>query len=192
MPVGKLSLSWILGGLSVLAIALAAVMALTMPKGPAPLADVPMTDHHGKPASWSSYRGKWLVVYFGYTGCPDACPTGLTEIAKELKTLGKDAEKVQVALVTLDPERDTTKVLAGYMPYFDPSFVGLRVERAQLDAAIRPFGVQYEKTPGKSGHGYEINHSLDFFVIDPNGRLQSRLLTPMPPGAFRKALQLAS
>ncbi|MNY44018.1 hypothetical protein D3C86_1790100 [compost metagenome] len=151
-----------------------------------------MTDHHGKPASWSSYRGKWLVVYFGYTGCPDACPTGLTEIAKEMKDLGKDADKVQVALVTLDPERDTTKLLAGYVPYFNPTFVGLRPERAKLEEVIRPFGVQYEKTPGKSGQGYEINHSLDFFVIDPNGRLQSRFLTPLPPGAFRKTLQLAS
>ncbi|MNY32180.1 hypothetical protein D3C86_1663800 [compost metagenome] len=165
---------------------------LLFPKGPAPLADVPMTDHHGKPVSWSSYRGKWLVVYFGYTGCPDACPTGLTEIAKEMKALGKDAERVQVALVTLDPERDTPQVLAGYVPYFAPSFVGLRPARAEMEAVIRPFGVQVEKAPAKSGQGYELNHSLDFFVIDPEGRLQSRFLTPLPPGAFRKALHRAS
>jgi protein SCO1/2 len=151
-----------------------------------------MTDHHGKPVSWSSYRGKWLVVYFGYTGCPDACPTGLSEIAKEMKALGKDAERVQVALVTLDPERDTPQVLAGYVPYFAPSFVGLRPKRAQMEDVIRPFGVQVEKVPGKSGQGYELNHSLDFFVIDPDGRLASRFLTPLPPGAFRKALHLAS
>lgn len=160
---------------------------LTAPK---PVPDVAMVDHHGKTIAWSDYRGKWLVVFFGYTNCPDACPTGLTDLDKQLRRLGSIAEKTQVLFVTLDPERDTTARLKAYVPYFNPTFVGLRPEQAELKALIRQFGVTYEKATSSVPGSYLIDHSLRYYVIDPQGQLHSSFLLPAPPAEFEKAFGL--
>lgn len=164
---------------------------LTAPK---PIPDVTMVDHNGKAVTWSDYRGKWLVVFFGYTNCPDACPTGLTDLDRELQRLGPDASKIQGLFVTLDPERDTTPRLKTYVPYFNQTFVGLRPEQAQLASLIEQFGVVYQKaTPSAEASGsYLIDHSLRYYVIDPNGQLKSSFLLPAPPAEIRKAFGLAS
>lgn len=157
---------------------------------PHPLPDLALVDHNGKPTSWSDFRGKWLVVFFGYTNCPDACPTGLTDLDQELRRLGPDAAKIQGLFVTLDPERDTTARLKTYVPYFNPTFVGLRPEPQEIAALVKTFGVVYQKaSPGPDG-SYLIDHSLRYYVIDPQGQLRTSFLLPAPPAEFRKAFGL--
>lgn len=161
---------------------------LTAPK---PIPDVAMVDHNGQAATWSDYRGKWLVVFFGYTNCPDACPTGLTDLDKELAQLGPFAEKIQGLFVTLDPERDTTTRLKAYVPYFNRTFVGLRPEQKELASLVQQFGVIYEKATSSVKGSYLIDHSLRYYVIDPQGQMRSSFLLPAPPAEIQKAFGLS-
>lgn len=131
-----------------------------------------LTDHHGKPRTLADFRGKAVVLFFGYTHCPDVCPTTLADTAAALKQLGPQAARVQVLFVTLDPERDTREVLAQYVPAFDPGFLGLYGDAAATQAAAKEFKVYYEKRPGKTPQTYTLDHSAQSYVLDPQGRLR--------------------
>jgi len=132
--------------------------------------DFTLTDHNGKLRKLSEFKGKAIVLFFGYTHCPDVCPTTLSEMALALKQLGADAQRVQILFVTLDPERDTTAVLAQYVPSFNPAFLGLRGSAAETIAMTRKFKVFAQKHETGSSSGYTLDHSASSFVFDPAGK----------------------
>jgi protein SCO1/2 len=132
-------------------------------------ADFHLFDANGAPRSLGDYRGKVVAMFFGYTHCPDVCPTTLADMAQVMRLLGKDADKVQVLFVTLDPERDTREMLAKYVPAFHPDFIGLSGDGAATAQAAKAFGVKYEKQAGKNG-SYTLDHSAGTYLIAPNGK----------------------
>lgn len=134
--------------------------------------DFSLTDHAGKPRRLADFKGKAVVMFFGYTQCPDVCPTTMVTMKEAMKTLGPDAARVQVLFVTLDPARDTPQVLAQYVPWFEPSFVGLRGDEAATAATAREFKVFYARQPAAKDGGYSIDHSATTYVFDPSGRLR--------------------
>ena len=124
-----------------------------------------------------------MVLFFGFTHCPDVCPTTLADVSNALKQLGPDAQRVQVLFVTVDPERDTPEVLGKYVTAFDPGFLGLYGDAAATQRAAKEFKVYYEKR--KTGDGYSVDHSAQTYVIDPQGRLRlfirhDRLASDLP------------
>ena len=129
-----------------------------------------LTDHTGRPRTLEDFRGKAVVVFFGFTHCPDVCPTTLAEVSQVMQALGPDAQRVQVLFVTVDPERDTKEVLAKYVTAFDPRFLGLYGDAAATQRAAKEFKVYYEKR--KAGDSYSVDHSGQTYVIDPQGRLR--------------------
>jgi protein SCO1/2 len=129
-----------------------------------------LADPQGRTRHLEDFRGKAVVLFFGFTHCPDVCPTTLAEMAATLKTLGPDAERVQVLFVTLDPERDTGKALADYVGAFDPRIIALRGDEAATQRTAKEFKIYYEKR--KEGATYTIDHSAQSYVIDPQGRLR--------------------
>jgi len=129
-----------------------------------------LTDHTGKPRRLEDFRGKAVVLFFGFTHCPDICPTTLADIAQAVKSLGADAERVQVLMVSVDPERDTPEALAKYVTAFDPRFIALRGDLAATKKAAGEYKIFFEKA--KSGDSYTVNHSAQSYVIDPQGRLR--------------------
>jgi protein SCO1/2 len=131
-----------------------------------------LNDHTGKPVTLNSYKGKVVVLFFGFTHCPDVCPTTMAEMANVMKELGPDADKVQVLFATLDPERDTKELLAQYVPGFDPRFVGLYGTPEQIAATAKEFKVFYQKVPGKTPDSYTIDHTAGSYVFDKNGKLR--------------------
>ena len=143
--------------------------------------DFQLTDHNGKPRSLKDFNGKLVVVFFGFTQCPDVCPTSMAELAQAKKLMGADGDKVQGLFVTVDPERDTPEVLKGYMANFDPTFLALRGTPEQLAAVSKDFKVYYKKVDGKTPGSYTMDHSAASFVYDPQGRL--RLYTRYGTGA---------
>jgi protein SCO1/2 len=130
-----------------------------------------LTDHDGKPRTLADFRGKVVTVFFGFTHCPDVCPTTLAEMAQVMKALGPDADKVQVLFVTVDPERDTQAVLKQYVPAFHPSFIGLYGDADATARAAKEFKVFYQKQPAKNG-GYSVDHSAGTYILDREGRLR--------------------
>lgn len=132
-------------------------------------ADFNLNDASGKPVSLKDFRGKVVVLFFGYTHCPQICPTTLAELAQVMHMLDKDADKVQVLFVTLDPERDTRELLAQYPPAFYPTFKGLSGNSMATSRAAQAFDVTYEKHPNKNG-GYELDHSAGTYLIAPDGK----------------------
>ena len=134
--------------------------------------DFTLTDAAGARRSLADYHGKVVVLFFGYTHCPDVCPTTLAQLAQARRLLGADAERVQVLFVTLDPERDTPQLLQRYVPAFDPSFVGLTGSRQQIEAAAREFKVFFQKVDGPTPDSYTLDHSSGSFVFDPQGRVR--------------------
>ena len=134
--------------------------------------ELALTGHDGKPRTLADFRGKAVVLFFGYTHCPDVCPTTLADLAGVMKKLGKDAERVQVLFVTLDPERDTPAVLAQYVPAFDPRFLGLYGDHAATQRAAKEFRIFYEKRAGSAPRAYTIDHSAQSYVFDPQSRLR--------------------
>ena len=134
--------------------------------------DFALQDQQGKQRRLSAFKGKVVIVFFGYTQCPDVCPTTLTTLKETMLLLGKDAQQVQVILITLDPERDTQALLAEYIPSFHPSFLGLRGNLAETEATARAFKVFYKKQPGTAPGSYSIDHSTGTYVYDPQGRLR--------------------
>ena len=139
-----------------------------------------LTDHNGKPRTLADFRGKVVTVFFGFTHCPDACPTTLAELSQVMRELGPDADKVQVLFVTVDPERDTAQVLSQYVPAFHPSFLGLLGDAEATARTAKEFKIFYQKQPLKTG-GYSVDHSAGTYVFDREGRL--RLFAPYGKGA---------
>ena len=134
--------------------------------------DFKLFDHTGKPRTLADYRGKAVVLFFGYTQCPDVCPTTLSELAEAMKRLGPDADRVQVLFVTVDPERDTPALLSKYVPAFDPRFVGLYGDADATARTAKEFKVIYQKQPGQTPGTYTVDHSAGTFIFDPNGKLR--------------------
>ena len=132
--------------------------------------ELALTGHDGKPRTLADFRGRVVVLFFGFTHCPDICPTTLADVAAVMKKLGKDADRVQVLMVTVDPERDTPEVLSKYVPAFDPRFIGLYGDAAATQRAAKEFKIFYEKR--KAGGSYSVDHSGQSYVIDPQGRLR--------------------
>lgn len=133
-------------------------------------ADFNLIDHNGKPRTLSDFRGKVVVLFFGYTHCPDVCPTKMADLAQTLRLLGKDADRVQVLFITLDPERDTRELLAKFVPAFHPAFLGLYGDaRATADVA-KNFLAEYSKHPTKSG--YTMDHTTFSYLLDTQGKVR--------------------
>lgn len=130
-------------------------------------ADFHLADATGKVRSLADFRGKVTVLFFGYTHCPDVCPTTLADMAQVMRMLDKQADRVQVIFVTLDPERDTADMLAQYVPAFYPSFMGLHGDAQATSAAAKAFGIFYQKQVNKSG--YTLDHTAGSYLIGPNG-----------------------
>jgi protein SCO1/2 len=131
-----------------------------------------LTDHTGKPRTLADYKGKVVIVFFGYTQCPDVCPTTMAEMAGVMQKLGPQADQVQVLFITLDPERDTRELLANYVPAFDKRFVGLTGTLEQTAKTAKEFKVFYSKVPGKEPGSYTIDHTAGSYVFDKEGRLR--------------------
>ena len=127
-----------------------------------------LTDHFGRTVTEAAFRGRYLLIYFGYTFCPDICPTSLTAIAEVLKQLGPKADKIVPILISFDPGRDTPAALADYVALFGPGFVGLTGTPEQVAAAAAQFGVVYRKVG--DGADYVIDHSADIYLVGPDGR----------------------
>jgi len=134
--------------------------------------DFALTDPQGQARRLADFKGKAVVVFFGYTQCPDVCPTTLLSMREVLNRLGNDAGRVQVVFVTLDPARDTPQVLAEYVTAFHPSFVGLRGDEATIAAVARDFKVFYAKQAGSTAGTYSLDHSTGSYAYDPEGRLR--------------------
>ena len=131
-----------------------------------------LTDHTGKPRTLADFKGKAVVVFFGYTQCPDVCPTTMAEMASVMQKLGPLADQVQVLFITLDPERDTQQLLANYVPAFDKRFIGLRGTPEQTAKTAKEFKVFYAKVPGSDPNSYTIDHTAGSYVFDRDGRLR--------------------
>jgi protein SCO1/2 len=134
--------------------------------------DFALPDFNGKMRTLADFKGKAVVVFFGYTQCPDVCPTTMAEMATVMQQLGPLADKVQVLFVTLDPERDTPALLAKYVPSFDPRFLGLVGDKAATDKVAKEFKVFYQKVPGKQPGSYTLDHTAGSYVFDPQGRIR--------------------
>ena len=134
--------------------------------------DFQLTDHDGRPRTLKDFRGKAVVVFFGYTHCPDVCPTTLSEIAEAKRLLGPDGAKVQGVFVTVDPQRDTPEMLKAYMANFGPDFVALRGTPEQLAEVAKEYKIYYKKVDGKTPDSYTMDHSAGSYVYDPQGRVR--------------------
>ena len=133
--------------------------------------EVRLTDHNGRARTLAEFKGKVVVVFFGFTHCPDVCPVTLGELAIVARELGKDAGRMQVLFVTVDPERDTPAVLAQYVPAFDPAFLGLYGDAEATLRTAKEFKVFFQKQP-VSGGGYSVDHSAASFIYDTAGRVR--------------------
>ncbi len=152
-------------------------------------ADGAMLDHNGKPRSIKDFAGKVVVLFFGYTQCPDVCPTSMAELAEVKKLLGKDGDKLQGLFITIDPERDTAEVLKAYMTNFDPTFLAMRTTPEKLAVVAKDFKTYYKKSPGKTETSYTMDHSAGSFVYDTQGKV--RLYTRYGSGAAALASDIA-
>jgi protein SCO1/2 len=146
--------------------------------------DFALTGHDGKPRTLADFRGKAVVLFFGYTQCPDVCPTTLAELAEVMKQLGPDADRVQVLFVTVDPDRDTAQLLAQYVPAFNPAFLGLYGDADAIARTAKEFRVFYQKQPGRTPGTYTVDHSAGTFVFDPQGRLRVYVSYGQGPDVF--------
>ena len=131
-----------------------------------------LTGHDGKPRRLDDFAGKVVLVFFGYTQCPDVCPTTMARLAATVKALGPDADDVQVLFVSVDPERDTREILAQYVPAFDARFIGLYGDAEATARTAKEFKVLYQKQPGKKEQSYTVDHSAGIFVFDRAGRVR--------------------
>ena len=148
-----------------------------------------LSDHNGVQRDLKDFKGKVVVVFFGFTQCPDVCPTALAELAEVKRKLGGQGDRLQGIFITVDPERDTEEVLKAYMANFDPSFVALRPTMAQLPEVAKAFKIYYKKSEGKTAGSYTMDHSAGSYVFDPEGRV--RLYTRYGSGAEALAADIA-
>jgi protein SCO1/2 len=143
--------------------------------------DFALTDHNGQPRSLKDFAGKIVVMFFGYTQCPDVCPTSMAELAEVKKLLGKDGDRLQGLFVSIDPERDAPAMLKEYMGNFDPTFLALYTTPDKLAALAKDYKVYYKKVDGKTPTSYTMDHSAGCYVYDTQGKL--RLFTRYGSGA---------
>jgi protein SCO1 len=150
-----------------------------------------LTDHNGTPRTLADFKGRVVMVFFGFTQCPDVCPSTLAEMRSVLSKLGTDAARVQVIFITVDPERDTKELLAQYVPSFNPSFLGLYADPAITLATAKSFKVFYQKVPGKTPGSYTVDHTAASYVFDAQGKIRLFVRHQLPsdaPGAAEKRL----
>ena len=131
-----------------------------------------LTDHNGQTRSLSDFKGKVVVLFFGYTQCPDVCPTSMAELAEVKRLLGEDADKLQGVFVTVDPARDTAELLKAYMANFDPMFVAFIPTPDQLAVVAKDYKIYYKKVDGKTPTSYTMDHSAGSYVYDTQGNLR--------------------
>ncbi len=148
-----------------------------------------LTDHTGKTRTLADFRGKAVAVFFGYTQCPDVCPTTLATLAAAMKELGPDADRVQVLFVTVDPERDTQELLSHYVPAFDKRFLGLYGDAAATERVAKEFRIIYQKQPGPTPGSYTVDHSAGVYIFDPQGRLRLYASHGQGPDVFAHDLR---
>ena len=135
--------------------------------------DFSLLDPDGKVNTLSNFKGKAVVIFFGYTQCPDVCPTTLTEMQQVMTLLGPQADRVQVLFITVDPDQDTAAILKQYVPAFDKRFLGLRpADQAALEKVAKDFMIYYKQVPGTSACSYTIDHTAGSYAFDPEGHLR--------------------
>ena len=152
--------------------------------------DFVLVDASGKPRTLADYRGKVVVMFFGYTQCPDVCPTTMADLKTVMQTLGPDADKVQVLFVTLDPERDTPALLARYVPGFDARFVGLYGDDTATARTAREFKVFYQKAAGPTPTSYTLDHTAGSYVFDRDGHVRLFVRQAQGPSAIAHDLKI--
>jgi protein SCO1/2 len=148
-----------------------------------------LAGHDGRARTLADFRGKVLVVFFGFTHCPDVCPTALARFAQVVKALGDDGRRVQVVMVTVDPERDTAERLGTYVTAFHPTFLGLTGDAAAIARTAREFRVIVQKQPGATLETYTVDHSSGSFVFDPEGRLRLFVSAQQEGAGFEKDIR---
>jgi len=131
-----------------------------------------LTDHHGQMRSMSDFAGKAVIMFFGFTHCPDVCPTTMLDLKKTMKLLGEQANEVQVLFVTVDPRRDTQEVLAQFVPSFDERFLGLRGSLQETAETLGNYKIYFSKVPGKDNESYTIDHSAGMYAFDKQGKVR--------------------
>ena len=134
--------------------------------------DFELTDHNGKTRHLTDFKGKVVVLFFGYTQCPDVCPTSLSDLVRVKQLLGVQGDKLQAVFVTVDPARDTPEMLKAYMENFDPSFLAFVPTPAQLETVAKDFKIYYKRAEGKTPTSYTMDHSAGSYVYDTQGRLR--------------------
>ena len=149
-----------------------------------------LADAAGRPRSLAEFRNQLVVVIFGYTQCPDVCPTTLHDYAQAMKALGKDAGQVQVLFVTVDPKRDTAELLRQYVGAFDPRFIGLRGEAGALDRVVKDFHIYVDTRPGRTPESYTVDHSSQVFVFDRSGKLRLMINAGTPSADIASDLRV--
>jgi len=172
---------------SLLALSVLLVLAACQPKPAAPVfdntdvtganyaRDFALTDQNGKPRTLADFKGKVVLMFFGYTQCPDVCPTTMAELAGLMQKLGPRADQVQVLFVTVDPQRDTQKLLAEYVPAFDKRFLGLRGDAAATAKVAKEFKVYYAQVEGQTDASYTVDHTAGIYVFDRDGKIRLML-----------------
>lgn len=143
--------------------------------------DLALTDHNGQPRTLADFSGKIVMVFFGYTQCPDVCPTSMTEMVAIKQQLGPDGDKLQGLFVTVDPERDRPDILKAYMAAFDPGFLALYTTPDKLAALAKDFKVYYKKVPGATPTSYTVDHTAGSYVYDTQGQLRLFTRYGTPP-----------
>lgn len=151
--------------------------------------DFALHDPDGKQRTLADFRGKAVVVFFGYTQCPDVCPMTLAALAEAMKQLGPDSDRVQVLFITVDPDRDTADLLSKYVPAFDRRFLGLRGNAEETERTAKEFKILYQKQPGTSSGSYTMDHSAGTFIFDPQGRLRLYVGLAQGPDVFAHDLR---
>ena len=152
--------------------------------------DFQLFDAAGRPHALADYKGRAVVIFFGYTQCPDVCPTTMADLRTVMQALGPDAERVQVLFVTLDPERDTPALLAQYVPAFDPRFVGLHGDEAATARTAKEFKIFYQRNPGPTPTSYTLDHSAGSYVFDPAGHVRLFVRQGQPAASITHDLKL--
>jgi protein SCO1/2 len=152
--------------------------------------DFALLDHNGKARTLADFKGKVVVMFFGYTQCPDVCPTTMVEMAGVMKALGADADRVQVLFVTVDPERDTQALLAQYVPAFDPRFLGLYGDAQATAKVAKEFKLFYAKVEGKTPGSYTMDHTAGSYVFDRNGKIRLFVRHGMGPEPIAHDLKI--
>jgi protein SCO1/2 len=149
-----------------------------------------LTDHNGKLRHLTDFNGKVVLMFFGYTQCPDVCPTTMAEMTEIKKSLGADGERLQVLFVTVDPERDTPELLKAYMENFEPSFLALRAPSDKLVDLTKDYKIYYKKVDGKTPTSYSMDHSAGSYIYDPKGQLRLFTRYGSPKEALTKDIQI--